>query len=108
MWDTAVCRDARPMVRGARSAKPPAASRGSESLMVNSVEKALRVLGAFDGTRRRLNLSQIAEATGLDLSAAQRFAYTLLRLGYLRKDQASRHYALSPRTLEFGRRYLQS
>jgi IclR family transcriptional regulator, pca regulon regulatory protein len=96
------------MVRRPRAAKPPGGSRGSDSLMVNSVDKALRVLNAFDGSRRRLSLSQIAEATGLDLSAAQRFAYTLLRLGYLRKDEVSRHYALSPRTLEFGRRYLQS
>jgi IclR family transcriptional regulator, pca regulon regulatory protein len=76
--------------------------------MVNSVEKALRVLNAFDGTRRRLSLTQIAEATRLDLSAAQRFVYTLLRLGYLRKDEGSRHYALSPKTLEPARRYLQS
>jgi IclR family transcriptional regulator, pca regulon regulatory protein len=96
------------MVKRTRIGGPPKARRGSESLMVNSVEKALRVLGAFDGTRRHLNLSQIAEATGLDLSAAQRFSYTLLRLGYLRKDEPSRHYSLSPKSLEFGRRYLQS
>ncbi|HXU57581.1 MAG TPA: IclR family transcriptional regulator [Verrucomicrobiae bacterium] len=76
--------------------------------MVNSVDKALKVLRAFDGSRRRLGLSQIAEAAGLGLSAAQRFTYTLLQLGYLRKDDASRLYALSPKTLEFGRRYLQS
>lgn len=101
-------RATRPRVKRVAPAKPPGASRGSESLMVNSVEKALRVLNAFDGTRRRLNLSQIAGAAGLDLSAAQRFAYTLLRLGYLRKDEATRHYALGPKTLEFGRRYLQS
>ena len=76
--------------------------------MVNSVDKALRVLRVFDGSRRRLGLSQIAEAAGLDLSAAQRFTYTLLRLGYLRKEVGSRLYALGPRVLEFGLRYLQS
>lgn len=101
-------RSTRSRVKRALPAAPARAVRGSDSLMVNSVEKALRVLNAFDGTHRRLNLSQIAEATGLDLSAAQRFAYTLLRLGYLRKDEASRHYALGPKALEFGRRYLQS
>ncbi|MEA2779880.1 MAG: IclR family transcriptional regulator, pca regulon regulatory protein [Rhodospirillaceae bacterium] len=96
------------MVRKARAAAAPAGRRGSESLMVNSVEKALRILRAFDGSRRRLGLSQIAEAAGLDVSTAQRFTYTLLQLGYLRKDEASRLYALSPKNLEFGRRYLQS
>ena len=89
------------------SGSPPA-PRGSESLMVNSVDKALKILRAFDGSRRRLGLSQIAEAAGMGLSATQRFTYTLLQLGYLRRDEASRLYALSPKTLEFGRRYLQS
>ena len=41
----------------------------------------------------------------MGLSATQRFTYTLLQLGYLRRDEASRLYALSPKTLEFGRRY---
>ena len=68
----------------------PPAPRGSESLMVNSVDKALKVLRAFDGSRRRLGLSQIAEAAGMGLSATQRFTYTLLQLGYLRRDEASR------------------
>jgi hypothetical protein len=44
----------------------------------------------------------------MGLSATQRFTYTLLQLGYLRRDETSRLYALSPKTLEFGRRYLQS
>jgi len=91
--------------RGSDNAAGP---RGSESLMVNSVDKALKVMRAFDGSQRRLSLSQIAERSGLGLSATQRFTYTLLQLGYLRKDDASRLYTLSPKTLEFGRRYLQS
>jgi DNA-binding IclR family transcriptional regulator len=101
-------RNSHPVLKRSRPAKQASASRGSESLMVNSVEKAFRVLSAFDATRRRLNLSQIAVATGLDLSATQRFTYTLFRLGYLRKEEASRQYTLGPKTLEFGRRYLQS
>jgi IclR family pca regulon transcriptional regulator len=96
------------MKRARRGTAAPAAPRGRESLMVQSVDKALRVLRIFDGTRRRLSLSQIAAAAGLDLSAAQRFVHTLTRLGYLRKDESSRLYTLSARTLEFGLSYLQS
>ena len=45
---------------------------------MNAVEKAMRVLMAFDGRQRHLSLSQIAALTRLDLSAAQRFTFKLL------------------------------
>ena len=77
-------------------------------LFVNAVEKAMRVLMAFDGTQRHLSLSQIAALTQLDLSAAQRFTFTLSELGYLRKERRSRKYELSPRLLEFTSHYLAS
>ena len=70
-------------------------------LFVNAVEKAMRVLMAFDGRQRHLSLSQIAALTRLDLSAAQRFTFTLAELGYLTKDPRTRKYELSPRLLEF-------
>ena len=86
-----------------------AARNGSESpLYVNAVEKAMRVLMAFDGSRRHLTLSEIAALTDLDLSATQRFTYTLSTLGYLIKDERTRKYELSPRLLMFTSRYLAS
>ncbi|MCC7275548.1 MAG: IclR family transcriptional regulator [Alphaproteobacteria bacterium] len=76
--------------------------------MVQSVEKAFRVLLAFDVGRETLSLSQVADATGLDKSAAQRFTHTLLQLGYLRKDAETRRYGLTPRTLDLAYRYSRS
>jgi IclR family pca regulon transcriptional regulator len=87
----------------------PAATREAEDgLFVHSVEKAFRVLDAFGSGRSSMGLSEIAAAAGLDRSAAQRFAHTLERLGYLRKDPRTRHYALSVRTLDLGYRYICS
>jgi IclR family transcriptional regulator, pca regulon regulatory protein len=40
--------------------------------------------------------------TGLGKSAAQRFVHSLRTLGYLRKDEATKQYSLSPRVLELG------
>jgi IclR family pca regulon transcriptional regulator len=80
--------------------------RAADPLMVGSVEKAFRVLGVFDEGRASLSLSQIAELAGLDLSAAQRFTHTLLKLGYLRKDPATRRLELSPRTLDMAAHFL--
>ena len=68
----------------------------------------MRVLMAFDGRQRHLSLSRIAALTELDLSATQRFTFTLLELGYLRKDEVTRQYELSPRLLEFTSHYLAS
>lgn len=78
------------------------------SLFVNSVEKAMRVLVAFDGRQRQLSLSQIATLTGLDISATQRFTYTLTALGYLIKNEAQKTYELSPKLIDFTFHYLVS
>jgi IclR family pca regulon transcriptional regulator len=88
-----------------RAALPEAES---SSLFVQSVEKAMKVLMAFDGSKRHLSLSEIAALTQLDNSAAQRFSHTLTALGYLVKDSATRKYELSVRLLDFTYHYLAS
>ena len=84
--------------------------RGSAGLRFrpnSSFEKGLRVLRAFDGARRSLRLKDIVELTGLEKSAAQRFTYTLLDLGFLRRDEESKSYTLSPKVLELASAYLK-
>jgi IclR family pca regulon transcriptional regulator len=88
----------------ARAALPDTES----SLFVQSVEKAMKVLMAFDGSKRHLSLSEIAALTDLDHSAAQRFTHTLTALGYLVKDSATRRYELSVRLLDFTYHFLAS
>jgi DNA-binding IclR family transcriptional regulator len=90
-----------------RKPQKPAADPTASSLYVHSVEKAMKVLMAFDGSQRQLSLSEIATLTGMDLSAAQRFTHTLATLGYLNKD-AGKKYELSPRLLDFTFHYLSS
>jgi IclR family pca regulon transcriptional regulator len=86
----------------------PVADPTASSLYVQSVEKAMMVLTAFDGSKRQLSLSEIAALTGFDLSATQRFTFTLAALGYLFKDPESRKYELSPKLLDFTYHYLTS
>jgi IclR family pca regulon transcriptional regulator len=97
-------------VRKKKSGSAAAAAKpASEStLYVQSVEKAMKVLMAFDGSKRQLSLSEICTLTQLDLSAAQRFTFTLTALGYLNKELESRKYELSPRLLDFTYHYLAS
>lgn len=84
------------------------AGRKDDVLMVNSVEKAFRVLSAFGRQHQTLNLSQVASETGMDLSAAQRFTHTLTRLGYLRKDAQTKRFELTAKTLDLGYHFVRS
>jgi IclR family pca regulon transcriptional regulator len=92
------------MARATASEKLPEDS----PLYVQSVAKAMKVLTAFDGSKRQLSLSEIAALTGMDNSAAQRFTHTLYTLGYLVKDADTRKYELSVRLLDFTYHYLAS
>lgn len=95
-----------PSNSAARDGAPPP---GMDSpLFVGSVEKAMRVLSVFDNHHMRLSLSQIASATGLDLSAAQRFTHTLMTLNYLSKDPFTKTYSLAPKLLDFAFYYTAS
>ena len=73
---------------------------GSEGLhFVKSVEKAFAVLESFNDGSRELSLADIIEKTGLDKNAVRRFTHTLQVLGYLGKDQSTRRYMLTRRSL---------
>jgi len=73
---------------------------------VQSLERGLSVIRAFDGDNPRLTLSEVAQRTDLTRAAARRFLLTLQRLGYVRSD--GKHFELRPRILELGYAYLSS
>ena len=68
-------------------AAPPLPA-AEDRLYVQSVEKAFRLLEAFAGAAGPMTLSQLAAASGLDKSGAQRMGHTLARLGYLEQTPA--------------------
>jgi IclR family transcriptional regulator, pca regulon regulatory protein len=76
------------------------------SAFVQSLERGLAVIRAFDAEHDELTLSDVARVTGLTRAAARRFLHTLVELGYMRTD--GRLFALRPRILELGYAYLSS
>jgi IclR family pca regulon transcriptional regulator len=80
------------------------AARGSD--FVQSLERGLAVIRAFDATRPELTLSDVARIAGLTRAAARRFLLTLVDLGYVRTD--GRLFVLRPRILDLGYAYLSS
>jgi IclR family pca regulon transcriptional regulator len=73
---------------------------------VQSLERGLSVIRAFDEDRREMALSEVARATGLTRAAARRFLLTLVKLGYV--HSADGRFSLRPRVLELGFAYLSS
>src|SRR3954463_15567337 len=77
-----------------------------ESYFVQSLERGLAVIRAFDAEHPELTLSDVARATGLTRAAARRFLLTLCDLGYVRSD--GRFFMLTARVLELGYAYLSA
>lgn len=71
---------------------------------MQSLERGLAVIRAFDAEHRELGLSDVARLTGLSRAAARRFLLTLVSLGYV--HHADGRFSLRPRVLELGYAYL--
>ncbi|HEX3589449.1 MAG TPA: IclR family transcriptional regulator C-terminal domain-containing protein [Pseudonocardiaceae bacterium] len=73
---------------------------------VQSLDRGLAVIRAFDAEHPELTLSEVARQTGLTRAAARRFLRTLVEIGYMRTDGGK--FALRPKVLELGYAYLSS
>ncbi|MGE5289695.1 MAG: IclR family transcriptional regulator C-terminal domain-containing protein [Micromonosporaceae bacterium] len=81
--------------------------QGEESRdIVQAVERTFAVIRVFGKERRRLSLSEVAEATGLSRGTVRRFLLTLESQDYLGRD--GRLFYLRPRILDLGYAYLSS
>ncbi len=78
----------------------------ANSDFVQSLERGLAVIRAFDAENRELALSDVARSTGLTRAAARRFLLTLVKLGYVNFSHG--RFSLRPRVLELGYAYLSS
>ena len=89
----------------------PQADRGElapqrPGYFIQSLERGLAIIKAFDESRPQMTVSEVAKVTGLDRASARRFLLTLVDLGYIVTD--GRVYALRPRVLELGYAFLSS
>jgi IclR family transcriptional regulator, pca regulon regulatory protein len=71
---------------------------------VQSLERGLAVIRAFDAEHKEMRLTEVAERTGLTRAAARRFLLTLVELGYVSLDDG--RFSLRPRVLDLGYSYL--
>ena len=71
---------------------------------IESVDKALEILGCFSDQEPILSLKQLSEKTGLYKSRILRLCGTLLARGYLLRSQGS-VYSLGPALMRLGKIY---
>lgn len=75
---------------------------------IKSLDKALTILECFSYQKKELNLSELAEQTGIHVSTAKRLVSNLTFRGYLQRDAGSRRYKLGLRLFEMGSIVLSS
>ena len=73
---------------------------------MQSLDRGLAVIRAFNADNRELTLSEVARLTGLSRAAVRRFLLTLEELGYV--GTRGRLFFLKPRVLDLGYAYLSS
>ncbi|HVN43653.1 MAG TPA: IclR family transcriptional regulator [Steroidobacteraceae bacterium] len=89
-----------------RPSRKDSSLRPRDPLFNSSAHKALMMLETFGGERRTLGLAELASAAGMSISSAQRCIHTLVRIGYLRRDERLRRWVLTPRALALTEAYL--
>ena len=82
--------------------KPPVASGD----FVASVDRALRIVRAFDADHDRMTLTEVAGRVDLSRGTARRFLQTLVALGYV--DHDGKLFRLTPKVLDLGYAYLSA
>ena len=84
---------------GARFAKP-SDLRASARLTHRSLERGLHLLEVIAANGALISLAEIARRTGLHRSTGHHLLQTLVGLGYLRQDPATRAYELSAKLFQ--------
>lgn len=73
---------------------------------VQSLDRGLAVLRAFDHDRSSLTLADAARATGLTRATVRRLLHTLVAIGYVSTD--GKLFELTPKVLDLGYAYVSS
>lgn len=77
----------------------PRAELEHEPRFASTLANGLDILRCFSAAQPTLGNKEIAEALGLSRPTVARLTFTLVTLGYLRRDDASKRYSLAPGVL---------
>ncbi|THF56214.1 IclR family transcriptional regulator [Pseudothauera rhizosphaerae] len=81
---------------------PGAGDTDGDRQFVTALARGLEVLRCFSAQNRLLSNGELAARTGLAKSTVSRLTHTLVQLGYLKLDEASGRYRVTPAVLALG------
>ncbi len=70
--------------------------------MIQSIQRAIRILSLFSLSKPRLGISEISRTLDLHKATVQNLVQTLAREGFLRQDKETRKYQLGLKIYELG------
>ena len=76
--------------------------------LLQTVDRALMVLLAYERSRPDWGVTEIAAEFGWDKSSTQRLLATLASRGFLVSDAATRRYRIGPAALQLGKLWERS
>ncbi|GII22872.1 IclR family transcriptional regulator [Planosporangium mesophilum] len=91
---------------GPEQAEKAGAMSREDPDVIDSVEKAFRLLQAFSAEHPTVTVSEAAQLTGLTRATARRILLTFVRLGFA--EAVGREFRLTPHVLRLGYGYLNS
>lgn len=80
----------------------------SDPFFINSLARALTVLTAIDPSRPEVSQKEIAQIAGTSVPSALRIGHTLVTLGFLTRNPATKGYRLGPQVTSLGVAMLSS
>lgn len=83
-------------------AATPQGKRADRDPMVVPLARGLAILCVFGRGRAWLGNLDVAQETGIPAPTVSRLLHSLLVLGYVQQDEATRLYALAPAALALG------
>lgn len=73
-----------------------------DEYFIESLARGLSVLASYNPQKSELSLADIARTAGVTTPSALRIGYTLVTLGYLVRNPATKGYRLGPKVLSLG------
>ena len=71
-------------------------------MAIQSVQRAMKILGLFSIAKPRLGITEISNALGLHKATIQGLVRTLFEEGFLAQDPETKKYALGLKIYEMG------
>ncbi len=69
---------------------------------INSFAKGLKLIMTFTKEKSKLSLTEVAKANEMNLPTTRRYLHTLIKLGFVVKDESVQTFQLTPKVMRLG------